>query len=309
MKHPTPRTDIKPLTESERKQLFPNGAVSLKMLKERKEEKETVMKRFISFSAGVESTTMCVLYGKGATAIWCDTGAEENEMYARIDLVEQKLKELHEGDFELKRIRPSVKFKEQKFDNLEDYAVAKGFAPSKHIRYCTTSFKIEPIDDFLCSQGECELMIGFNADESPRYDKSANYTRLENVQYSYPLHEEGYTREDCESILNAYGLNPSFPIYMQRGGCRWCFFQGKKEMKAKCIFSPAEFARDKAFEIRINESTRHKRKKFFPINQCATYQQIEDEVNREISMWGIDAVKDMYKKIEGHKPCGAFCHR
>jgi PP-loop superfamily ATP-utilizing enzyme len=29
------------------------------------------MKRFISFSGGVESTTMCILYGKGATAIWC----------------------------------------------------------------------------------------------------------------------------------------------------------------------------------------------------------------------------------------------
>lgn len=41
-------------------------------------------KRFISFSGGVESTTMCILYGKGATAIWCDTGDEEPEMYKQI---------------------------------------------------------------------------------------------------------------------------------------------------------------------------------------------------------------------------------
>jgi 3'-phosphoadenosine 5'-phosphosulfate sulfotransferase (PAPS reductase)/FAD synthetase len=62
------------------------------------------MKRFISFSGGVESTTMCILYGKGATAIWCDTGAEHNEMYERINYVEDKLKELHKGDFNLVKV-------------------------------------------------------------------------------------------------------------------------------------------------------------------------------------------------------------
>jgi len=53
------------------------------------------MKRFISFSGGVESTTMCVLYGKGATAIWCDTGAEHKEMYERIDYCEKRLISLY----------------------------------------------------------------------------------------------------------------------------------------------------------------------------------------------------------------------
>jgi len=32
------------------------------------------MKRFIAFSGGVESTAMCLLYGKGATAVFTDTG-------------------------------------------------------------------------------------------------------------------------------------------------------------------------------------------------------------------------------------------
>lgn len=69
------------------------------------------MKRFISFSGGVESTTMCILYGKGAKAIWCDTGIEEPEMYERIDHVEKMLKIIHEDDFELVRIIPEVKVK------------------------------------------------------------------------------------------------------------------------------------------------------------------------------------------------------
>jgi 3'-phosphoadenosine 5'-phosphosulfate sulfotransferase (PAPS reductase)/FAD synthetase len=74
------------------------------------------IKRFISFSGGVESTTMCVLYGKGATAIWCDTGAEHDLMYQRIDEVEKELKVLHSGEFNLIRV------KNEKYIGLKVYA-------------------------------------------------------------------------------------------------------------------------------------------------------------------------------------------
>ena len=46
------------------------------------------IKNFISFSGGVESTTMCVLFGKDADAIFSDTGFEHDEIYKRIELVE-----------------------------------------------------------------------------------------------------------------------------------------------------------------------------------------------------------------------------
>jgi hypothetical protein len=36
---------------------------------------------------------------------------------------------------------------------------------------------------------------------------------------------------------------------------------------------------------------------------------IANEVEREINLWGIDAVKEFYKQIESKKACGAFCHR
>lgn len=62
------------------------------------------MKTFISLSGGVESTTMCLLYGKNATAIWADTGAEHDEMYARIDYLERVFTEMHEG-FSLVRVK------------------------------------------------------------------------------------------------------------------------------------------------------------------------------------------------------------
>lgn len=262
------------------------------------------MKRFISFSGGVESTTMCILYGKGATAIWCDTGVEEIEMYQRIDYCEMRLKEIHNGDFTLLRIKPNVKIKGVYVDNLEDAAYRKGIFPSKQKRWCTTDFKIKPIDNFLKDQGECELMIGFNYDEQGR---TGSYEAVKTVKTLYPLIEDGLDRDDCIEILHRHNLHPNFPIYMQRGGCRWCFFQGKKEMKAKYVFAPQEFQKDKDFEIKMNSQGNKKR--FYELNPRGTYQQIEDEIKQEIAMWGIDAIKDMYKNIQAHEPCGAFCHR
>ena len=52
-------------------------------------KKEKKGRVFISFSGGVESSTMCVLFGNKADAIFSDTGFEHDEIYKRIDLVEK----------------------------------------------------------------------------------------------------------------------------------------------------------------------------------------------------------------------------
>lgn len=267
------------------------------------------MKKFISLSGGVESTTMCILYGKGATAIWADTGDEEDELYERMDFLEGSLKDLHGGDFNLVRLKAKIIAKGIECSTLEELAIAWTYFPSPIARYCTAKLKIEPIDNFLKDQGDCELMIGFNADEEPNKDRTGNYMKCENVSYTYPLYENGLTRAECEDILNNYNLHPNFPIYMKRGGCRKCFYKGKSELKAKCVFNPEGFAKDKDFEIEMNAKSN--RKKFYHINMNAgmSYQAIEDEVNKEIVLWGLEVVKEMYNKTETHKPCGSFCHR
>ena len=234
------------------------------------------MKRFISFSGGVESTTMCILYGKGAKAIWCDTGAEHTEMYKRMDMVEERLKQLHGGDFEIIRLKPSVKIKGKMIDNLLTGVIAQKFMPSSMARYCTRQFKIEPIDKFLKEQGECELMIGLNADEESR---EGNWGLMANVKYSYPLQTDGHNRGDCEAILNLHGLHPQFPAYMLRGGCSMCFYKSEKEYKALYYLDRAEFDRMVEFEDRYQDN----RAKFYSIMSSGkSLRQLATECNAEM---------------------------
>jgi len=108
--------------------------------------------KFISFSGGVESTAMCVLYGADAKAIWCDTGSEHDEMYAMIDFCEAAIKKIH-PNFEIIRLKPNVKVKGKFVSVLTDAIIGWKFMPSQGRRWCTGSFKIEPIDNFLAEQG------------------------------------------------------------------------------------------------------------------------------------------------------------
>lgn len=252
------------------------------------------MKKFISFSGGVESTTMCILYGKGATAIWCDTGAEHELMYKRIDDVELILKQLHGDDFEVIRV------KNVKHNSLEEYANKAKYMPSGQARYCTRMFKIEPIDDFLATQGDCELMIGFNADEEGR---TGNLELKSNVTYTYPLVNDGLDRNDCEDILRKYGLHPNFPAYMLRGGCRMCFFKSEKEYRALYYLNRNEFEKMIEFENGMQD----KRLQFYSImGNKKSLTQLKKECENEMQ-FDFKQIYDDYKKE--NKSCGAFCHR
>jgi 3'-phosphoadenosine 5'-phosphosulfate sulfotransferase (PAPS reductase)/FAD synthetase len=255
------------------------------------------MKRFISFSGGVESTTMCILYGQGATAIWCDTGAEHDEMYKRIDEVEQELIKLHNGDFNLIRV------KNEQYEGLEQYAIKAKFMPSGQARYCTSMFKIKPIDNFLSEQGKCELMIGFNLDEEGR---TGNLEMKSNVTYSYPLINDGLNRNDCENILKEYGLHPSFPVYMLRGGCRMCFFKSEKEYKALYHLNKEEFLKMIDFE----EALQDKRLKFYSIlSSGKSLRQLGQQCESEKQFLKIEDFTELYKSLKKETSCGAFCHR
>lgn len=261
------------------------------------------MQKFISFSGGVESTTMCILYGADAKAIWADTGAEHDLMYERINTVEAQIKLIH-PNFEIIKVKGKAIHKGEEFDNLEDLAVAYKFMPSPMARYCTRFYKIEPIDLYLNKIGECELMIGLNSDEENSRD--GNWGLNENVHYLYPLVDDGYTREDCEEILIEHNLHPNMPVFMLRGGCKFCPFKAKKEYKAMYFLNRKEFFEVMNFEEKIQD----KRKKFYSImgNGQSMRQLMEECKMEELFMVNQDW-SGLYKSLKKETSCGAFCHR
>ena len=257
------------------------------------------MKRFIAFSGGVESSAMCIKYGKGATAVFTDTGSEHGEMYKRINRMESALKEIHFGDFELVRLRASVTAKGEKVSTLTEYVKRMRFFPSVGDRFCTRLFKIAPLDNFLKSQGESELMIGLNADET---DREGNHGLMSNVNYAYPLQEDGITRQDCVEVLENHDLKPDFPAYMRRGGCIFCPFKSKKEYKAMVHLAPEEINLVRILE----ENAQDVRGKYYRIrqNMPSMGEFIETEKN---NLFG--DLSPYYDAGDEQYSCGVFCHR
>jgi len=255
------------------------------------------MKRFISFSGGVESTTLCLLYGGTAKAITADTGWEHPEMYERWQEVEIRLRMIH-PDFEIIRVK-----NEDYPGGLPEYIREQKFFPSFRARYCTRKFKIEPIDRFLSSQGECELMIGLNADEAGK--RTGNHGLQKNVQYTYPLLENGITRAACLKLLKRVGLEPVFPPYMQRGGCMGCFFKSKKEYTAMYLLAPDQFLEVENIEQDIQDA----RGKFYGIRDgIPSMKGMRLAIDASPMLFETEDIYDIAAS-EAQTSCGVFCHR
>lgn len=252
-------------------------------------------KRFISFSGGVESSTLTLIYGAVAKPIFADTGAEHEELYERLEKFEAKMKEIHGKDFEIIRVS-------REGETLKDYIKKEHFFPNHGARFCTRMFKIEPIDKFLAKQGECELMIGLNANEAS--DRTGNYGLKQNVNYSYPLIDNGLSREACKILLKRVDLEPAFPPYMRRGGCDICFYKSKPEWKALILLNE-----NKAWELaEFEESVQDKREKYFAINQ--DIGKLSDFIEAVKAQGELFDMRQTYPTYEdNHSPCGAFCHR
>jgi len=256
------------------------------------------MKKYIAFSGGVESTTMCLLFGNKADAIFADTGAEHRELYDRIELVEQAVREFHDNDFKI------IKVKNKKYSSLQEYITQSKFFPSFRQRFCTRMFKIEPIDDFLSQlEGEeVELMIGLNADEGDR--RTGNLGKLPFVKYTYPLVDAGINRAKCEQILKAVNLHPNFPVYMRRGGCKFCYYKSKNEFRAMVYLSPDEFQEIVELEIAFQ----NKREDFFSIRDTIP-EGMERFRQNELNNIKLFNMADVYATVNDATSCGQFCNR
>jgi hypothetical protein len=252
------------------------------------------MNAFIAFSGGVESTTLCLLFGHKARAIFADTGDEHQEMYERINQVGSVLKKIYPS-FEIIRVTAG--------EALHDYIRRKRIFPGPMLRFCTRIFKIEPINAYLKAYAPAKLMIGLNADES---DRTGSYP-IEGVSFEYPLQDLGLNRQKCIALLREYGLEPKLPVYMRRGGCEFCFYKSRKEYAAIAHLAPelAEKLADFEDEVNANRSAR---------SDWSVVRQIPEgfrEFFKQEQAQSLFNAEEMYgfQPEVSESPCGVFCHR
>ena len=263
------------------------------------------MKSFISFSGGVESTTLCLLFGHRAQAIFADTGAEHKEMYERLDYVETQMRKIH-PDFHILRVK-AHKPDGKDVDNLTDYIIDAGVFPNQVMRFCTKYFKIKPIENYLKPHLPCSMMIGLNYGEEVR---EGNNGSLKGCTIEYPLQDLKITRQACIDLLMKYDLEPKLPVYMKRGGCIYCPYKGRKEYIAMCHLDPETMERLALLEEQVNKRERNgkKRKKFWAAANAVPEGFRKLMEKEEDSMFNAD---EMY----GHEPtaintsCGLYCNR
>lgn len=260
---------------------------------------------YIAFSGGVESTTMALLFGRKAQCVFTDTGAEHDEMYRRLDDVEQKLKKIHGDQFNVIRIRAD-KCDGKDIDNLTDYIRHAGVFPNQVMRFCTRMFKIIPYNNFLKDKRPCSLMIGMNADEA---DKRTGNHGMEGVTIEYPLVDLGLSRAKCVQMLEAYDLQPKLPPYMRRGGCKYCPYKSRKEYAAMVHLAPEEMEEIARLEEEVNESAKNTRGKFWAA-AMAVPEGFRKFMENEKSQ-ALFSAEEMYSEKPGtiETSCGVFCHR
>lgn len=254
------------------------------------------MKKFISFSGGVESSTLCVLFGKEADAIFADTGYEHQKIYDRIKLVEKWCKDFHRADFKIHLVR-------SKEGSIPDYVKKHRFYPSFSARYCTRIFKIEPIDNFLRQFKEtgCEIMIGLNAEEKDQ--RTGNHGLLKFVRYSYPLIEHTISRNGCIHILTKANLLPDFPVYMQRGGCIGCFYKSRAEYVAMATLNPIDFEKVRILEQELNTEQSTRDGCFTILPGCSM-----NDIKKQAEAY-LFSPEEIYPVINNVTKCGVFCNR
>lgn len=255
--------------------------------------------QFISFSGGVESTTMCVLFGNKADAIFADTGFEHGLVYDHIEKVQDWCRKFHRKDFTIHKVK-------SKYGTLPERIIEQKFYPSFTSRYCTREFKIEPIDEFLeqYKQDGCKLMIGLNYDEINQ--RTGNHGNKKWIEISYPLAENKLTRNDCFIILDKAGLRPDYPVYMKRGGCIGCYYKSINAYKALALLNPDEFAIVEQLENDFNAAKREG-SMFFKIlgdPKKPSMREIREMAHNELFK-----PEEVYATINDVTQCGVFCNR
>ena len=226
------------------------------------------MKHYISLGAGVQSSTMALMFACGELtpmpdgAIFADTQAEPQSVYEWLDWLEKQLPfpvhRVTAGNLTTESVRPRVSKKNGRtyykhfVPTFGLEARGSALIPMMLPRKCTTDFKLVPLDKAVrrlagiprgCKEIRVVQFIGISADEAIRM-KSSRHQWAANL---YPLVDRAITRQDCLAWMKAKG-HPAPP----RSACVYCPYHTDREWKRLKEEEPDEFEKAVAFETAVS---------------------------------------------------------
>ena len=188
----------------------------------------------MSMGAGVQTTAQLLRdpqrYANGFI-IFADTGDEKAETYWYIENYLKPFCRKH-------NLRWITVTHKHGF-SLMEWCIHRRILPIPSRRWCTSDFKIKPINRFLKYIGAKKKHpviedIGISLDESHR----ANFSKKD-VQYvkkNYPLLDDKITRKECHEIIKSH----DFPAPV-KSGCDFCPFTKRRDMRILHTEKPERF--------------------------------------------------------------------
>lgn len=268
------------------------------------------MNKFVSFGAGVQSTTILALISSGKleqpdALIFADTGWEPKAVYEHLEWCKAKCSELgllvyvvSAGDirsdafsgnrwasmplYTLEFVESSV---ENDHDTGELYSVPQHYEKGAIRRQCTKEYKIDPITKKMrelmnatgkrLPAGSAELWMGISLDEVYRMKSSLEAWKV----HRFPLIDLGLRRSDCLNLLREMGW-PEPP----RSACIGCPFHSDKEwLRIKA--NAEEWADACEFDRKIRKR-RNVRGDLYLHRSCVPLEEVKLSSNEgQASLW------------------------
>lgn len=224
------------------------------------------MTTIISYGGGVQSTAMLVLAAQGTlgydvnAVVFANVGdkSEHPRTLAYIRDVAEPYAVAHGLTFvTVQRVLKKTGQPIDLYDEIVDpnyrgikipVRMDKTGAPGN--RSCTSDYKIRPISRWLRSQGVSKdnpatVLIGISTDEVFRVGRRQP---VRNQQAAYPLIELGYSRSQCQAIIQQAGI-PVPP----KSSCYFCPFHTNQSWSEMRRDEPDLFAKSVELEGIINQ--------------------------------------------------------
>lgn len=191
------------------------------------------MKRILSLGAGVQSSTLALMIGKGEippvdAAVFADTQWEPAHVYRWLDYLESEVNKLPFA-FPIYRVSKGslrnniIGLKKSKEEDSKRYVPVPFYVKNDDgtrgigRRQCTHEFKIDPLikkereicglkPRQRCKEPVCETLIGISLDEAIRMKPSRDAFNVN----TWPLIDLRMSRQDCLNWMdrNGYPLPP-----------------------------------------------------------------------------------------------------